>query len=157
MNGAAAQVSTARTQSWTSDQSTFSRGDHEPIPVGSTKSFSRRGISCRAARRGGCARSGAAQVRLWSLLAPRKILRIDPPPLGRYFPAMHAIEFTTELSDSRMLPIPQEVADQLPKTGRARIIVLTDELTGDAEWRLGAYQQFLRDDSPEDAIYDSCR
>ena len=38
---------------------------------------------------------------------------------------MHAIEFTTELSDSRMLPIPQEVADQLPKTGRARIIVLT--------------------------------
>ncbi len=54
-----------------------------------------------------------------------------------------------------MLPIPQEVADQLPKSGRARIIVLTDELTGDAEWRLGAYQQFLRDDSPEDAIYDS--
>ena len=70
---------------------------------------------------------------------------------------MHAIEFTTELSDSRMLPIPQEIADQLPKTGRARIIVLTDERTGDAEWRLGAYQQFLRDDSPEDAIYDSCR
>ena len=69
---------------------------------------------------------------------------------------MHAIEFTTELSDSRMLPIPQEVADQLPKTGKARIIVLTDELP-DADWRLGAYQQFLRDDSPEDAIYDSCR
>ncbi len=68
---------------------------------------------------------------------------------------MHSFEFTTELSDSRMLPIPQEVADQLPKSGRARIIVLTDELTGDAEWRLGAYQQFLRDDSPEDAIYDS--
>jgi hypothetical protein len=70
---------------------------------------------------------------------------------------MHAIEFTTELSDSRMLPIPQEVADQLPKSGRARIIVLTDERTGDADWCLGAYQQFLRDDSPEDYIYDSCR
>ncbi len=67
------------------------------------------------------------------------------------------LEFTTELSDSRMLPIPQEIADQLPKTGRARIIVLTDQPTGDADWRLGAYQQFLRDDSPEDAIYDSCR
>ena len=51
---------------------------------------------------------------------------------------MHAIEFTTELSGSRTLPIPQEVADQLPKTGMARIIVLTDELTGDAELRLGA-------------------
>ena len=70
---------------------------------------------------------------------------------------MHAIEFTTELSDSRMLSIPQDIADQLPKAGRARVIVLTDDLTGDAEWCLGAYQQFLRDDSPEDAIYDSCR
>ncbi|HEV7404907.1 MAG TPA: hypothetical protein VGO11_18335 [Chthoniobacteraceae bacterium] len=70
---------------------------------------------------------------------------------------MHAIEFTTELSDSRLLSIPQEVAEQLPKTGRARVIVLTEELTADADWRLGAYQQFLRDDAPEDAIYDSCR
>ena len=70
---------------------------------------------------------------------------------------MHAIEFTTELTDSQSLPIPQEVAAQLPKTGRARIIVLTDELTGDAAWRLGADQQFLREDSSENAIYDTCR
>lgn len=70
---------------------------------------------------------------------------------------MHAVEFTADLTDSRTLPIPPEVAAQLPKTGRARVIVLTDELTGDAEWRLGAYQQFLRDDAPEDAIYDSYR
>ena len=48
---------------------------------------------------------------------------------------MHAIEFTAELTGSGTLPIPQEVADQLPKTGRARIIVLTDELTGEADWR----------------------
>ena len=93
----------------------------------------------------------------WRHYAHRKNERIDPPPLEQYSLTMHAVEFTTELSDSRMLPIPQEIADQLPKTGRARIIVLTDELTGDAEWRLGAYQQFLRDDSAEDAIYDSCR
>ena len=69
---------------------------------------------------------------------------------------MHAIEFTTESSDSRMLPIPQEVADQLPKTGKVSIIILTGELTGDADWRLGASQQSLRDDSAKDAIYDSC-
>ena len=69
---------------------------------------------------------------------------------------MHAIGFTTESSDSRMLPIPQEVADQLPKTGKVCIIILTGELTGDADWRLGASQQILLDDSPEDAIYDSC-
>lgn len=29
----------------------------------------------------------------------------------------------------------------------------SDEPTGDAEWRLGAYQQFLRDDAPENAIF----
>jgi hypothetical protein len=66
---------------------------------------------------------------------------------------MHAVEFITELSTSRALPIPEAVAAQLPKAGKARIIVLTEELSGDAEWRLGAYQQFLREDSPEDAVY----
>lgn len=70
---------------------------------------------------------------------------------------MQAVEFTTELSDTTMLSIPQEVAARLPKSGKARILVLTDDLTGDAGWRLGAYQQFLRDDPPEDAIYDTCR
>jgi hypothetical protein len=69
---------------------------------------------------------------------------------------MNAIEFTIELSDSRQMTIPEEVSEQLPKTGKARVIVLTDELTGDAEWHQGAYQQFLRDDAPEDAIYDTC-
>ncbi len=70
---------------------------------------------------------------------------------------MNAVEFTTELSGAAVLPIPVEVSAQLPKTGRARIIVLTVEHSDDAEWRAGAYAQFLRDDSPEDAIYDSCR
>lgn len=70
---------------------------------------------------------------------------------------MQAIEFTTELSDSATLSIPRELADQLPKTGTARVIVLTEATTDDETWRLGAYEQFLRDDSPEDAIYDSCR
>ena len=37
------------------------------------------------------------------------------------------------------------------------IIVLTDEHSDDADWRAGAYAQFLRDDPQEDAIYDSCR
>ncbi len=70
---------------------------------------------------------------------------------------MNAVEFTTELSGAALLPIPAEVATQLPKTGRARIIVLTTELSDDADWRAGAYDQFLRDDSEEDAIYDSLR
>ena len=79
--------------------------------------------------------------------------------------AMHAIESTAGSNWERRTPIrlramhaiPQEVAAQLPKTGRARIIVPAGEGTGGAGWRLGACRQFLRDDSPEDAICDSRR
>jgi hypothetical protein len=70
---------------------------------------------------------------------------------------MKAVEFTAELNGAPVLPIPAAVAAQLPKTGKARVIVLTDALSDDADWRAGAYEQFLRDDSAEDAIYDSRR
>lgn len=70
---------------------------------------------------------------------------------------MNAIEFTTELSGGATLQIPSDAADQLPKTGKVRVIVLTDEGAGEAEWRAATYEQFLRDDSEEDAIYDSLR
>ena len=70
---------------------------------------------------------------------------------------MNAIEFTTELNGNPVLQIPSEAAAQLPKTGRARVIVLTEEDGDDAAWRSAAYEQFLRDDAPEDAIYDSLR
>ena len=69
---------------------------------------------------------------------------------------MNAVKFTTELSGAAVLPIPDEVAARLPKSGIARVIVLTDD-SDDAGWRAGAYKQFLRDDPQEDAIYDSCR
>lgn len=69
---------------------------------------------------------------------------------------MNAIEFTTDLTDKAILAIPTDIAARLPKTGKARIIVITDE-PDDAEWRLGAYEQFLRDDTEEDAIYESLR
>ena len=70
---------------------------------------------------------------------------------------MNAVEFTTELTESGLLRIPAAVAEKLPKSGKARIIVLTDGETEDAEWRQGAYAQFLREDPPEDSIYDSLR
>lgn len=70
---------------------------------------------------------------------------------------MKAVEFTTELKGSNVLEVPAEVAAQLPKAGRARVIVLTGEENEEAEWRVGAYEQFLREDPPEDAIYDSLR
>jgi transaldolase len=70
---------------------------------------------------------------------------------------MNAVEFTTELSGASVLTIPNEVAAQLPKAGRAHVIVLTDEGNDDEEWHAAAYEQFLREDPPEDAIYESLR
>jgi hypothetical protein len=68
---------------------------------------------------------------------------------------MRAIEFTIELGKQPVVRIPQEVAAKLPKSGRARVIVLTPDDPGDAQWRSGAYEQFVREEAPEDAVYDS--
>jgi hypothetical protein len=68
---------------------------------------------------------------------------------------MQAIEFITDLTPEPVLAIPQEVVAQLPKAGRVRVIVLTDGDSDDAEWRSAAYEQFMRDDSSEDAVYDN--
>ena len=59
---------------------------------------------------------------------------------------MNAIEFTTELNGAAALPIPKDVAARLPKTGRARVIVLTADDGEDAEWCSVAYERFLRED-----------
>ena len=68
---------------------------------------------------------------------------------------MRAIEFTIELTGQSVVPIPKEVAAALPKAGAARVIILTDDHAEDTQWQRGAYEQFLRDDTPEDAIYDT--
>lgn len=70
---------------------------------------------------------------------------------------MSAVEFTAELNESGTLTIPPDAAARLPKGGRVRVIVLTDDETDDQSWFEGAYQQFLGDDSPEDEIYESLR
>lgn len=70
---------------------------------------------------------------------------------------MNAIEFIAELSEKPVLTIPSELAAQLPKAGKARVIVLTGEIADDAEWQAAAYEQFLRDDAPEDAVYEALR
>ena len=70
---------------------------------------------------------------------------------------MNAVEFTTELSGAARLTIPSEIAAQLPKSGKARVIILTGEDPDEAEWRAAGYEQFLREDPPEDSIYDSLR
>jgi hypothetical protein len=68
---------------------------------------------------------------------------------------MRAVEFTVELKGERVVAIPEEAAAKLPKAGRARVIILTDDDGDDAQWRYAAYEQFCRDDTPEDAVYDT--
>lgn len=70
---------------------------------------------------------------------------------------MSLVEFTTELTEKPVLTVPQDVADRLPKAGKARVIVITNNAADDADWQAAAYEQFLRDDSTEDAVYDSLR
>jgi hypothetical protein len=66
---------------------------------------------------------------------------------------MKAVEFTTELSGAAVLEIPKDAAVRLPKTGKARVIILTDE-SDEAEWSRLTAEQFLNGYAPGDAIYD---
>jgi hypothetical protein len=68
---------------------------------------------------------------------------------------MRAVEFAIELKGESVVSIPEEVAAELPKTGIARVIILTGDHAEDARWQRAAYEQFVRDDAPEDAIYDT--
>jgi hypothetical protein len=67
---------------------------------------------------------------------------------------MRQIEFDTELQDKPFLAVPQEVAAQLPKSGRAKVILLVAEDAEDSEWQVAAYEQFMRENSSEDSVYD---
>ena len=67
---------------------------------------------------------------------------------------MRQIEFDTELQGKPFLAIPQEVAAQLPKSGHAKVILLLSENAEDKEWQAAAYEQFMRENSSEDSVYD---
>ncbi len=67
------------------------------------------------------------------------------------------IEFETERTGSRTLSIPPEIAAALPSKGRATIVVFVDMDPEDTAWQTAAYEQFLSDDSAEDAVYDKYR
>lgn len=75
--------------------------------------------------------------------------------MGDYAYLMRAVEFTTELNSKSSLPIPEEVAAKLPKSGQVRVIILAPDDSEDAEWQTAAYEQFMREDAPDDAIYDA--
>ena len=68
---------------------------------------------------------------------------------------MRAVEFTVELTGDPVVAVPEDIATTLPKTGTARVIILTADQADDTHWQRAAYEEFLRDDAPEDAVYDS--
>lgn len=67
------------------------------------------------------------------------------------------IEFETELTGSHALNIPPEIAAALPSKGKVTIVLFVNMDPEDTTWRKAAYEQFLRDDSEEDAVYDKYR
>ena len=67
------------------------------------------------------------------------------------------IEFETELTGSATLSIPPEIAAALPAEGKATVVVFVDMDPDDAAWREAAYEQFMSNDSDEDAVYDKYR
>jgi hypothetical protein len=68
---------------------------------------------------------------------------------------MSSIEFETELRGDRTLTLPPEVAERLPKSGRVMVVVLVPDDQDDQEWRRAAYEHFMKDDAPEDDVYDA--
>lgn len=85
-------------------------------------------------------------------------MRLNDRPGPRSLMRMTTIEFTTELTDAPVLAIPADVLDRMPKSGRVRVLVVAADEgddDGSAEWYRGVYQQFARDDSPEDDVYDT--
>ncbi len=70
---------------------------------------------------------------------------------------MKTVEFETELSGDQTLSIPPEIASALPRKGKATVLVCVDMDPEDVAWREAACDQFLRDDSEEDAVYDKYR
>ncbi len=68
---------------------------------------------------------------------------------------MSTIEFETELRGEPILALPPDVVARLPKSGRAIIVVLVQDDPDDLEWRRASYEQFMKDDSSDDAVYDA--
>lgn len=64
---------------------------------------------------------------------------------------MKAIEFDTELHGEPSLPIPAEMFSQMPRCGSAKVIVLLGPLN--TFWGEEAYQQFMRQDTADEAVY----
>ena len=68
---------------------------------------------------------------------------------------MTTLEFEGSLSPNGTLRVPDDVASQLRSLESFRVVVVLPDDDDDAEaWHRLGIEQFLKDDSPTDAIYD---
>jgi hypothetical protein len=81
--------------------------------------------------------------------------RIDSPFKHTYDTTMSPIQFETDLRGDSTLPLPPDVVARLPKSGRVTVVVLVRDDVDDLTWRRSAYEQFMKDDGAEDAVYDA--
>ena len=68
---------------------------------------------------------------------------------------MKALEFETKLGTDANLRVPDDVAAQIPKDERVRVIVLLPESTEHDAWRDLTREQFLSGYSEGDSVYDA--
>jgi hypothetical protein len=69
---------------------------------------------------------------------------------------MKALEFDTQIANRDRIPVPPDVADQIPEGSTLRVILLLD--TGDTDdaegWRQLSLDRFSAAYSEEDAVYE---
>jgi hypothetical protein len=70
---------------------------------------------------------------------------------------MKAFEFQAQIENGQTLPVPPEIAHQLPQKSPLRVIVLVGEEDDEEEeraWIRFGNEQFLKGYAESDAIYD---
>jgi hypothetical protein len=67
---------------------------------------------------------------------------------------MKAFEFQTQVNQNGTLPVPPEVADQLPHEQPVRVILLVPDADEAADWARLTAEEFLKGYADSDAVYD---
>ena len=67
---------------------------------------------------------------------------------------MKALEFDSSVSSDQSLPVPPEIARQLPAGSPVRVILLIPEDSEDTQWSRLAESEFFAGYAPEDGVYD---
>ena len=67
---------------------------------------------------------------------------------------MKAVEFESTVAPGGQIPLPPEIASEIPAGEQLRVVVMWDVPDSDSAWRAAGRQRFEAAYSPDDAIYD---